>query len=238
MIRTIIVDDEPHALDDLESKIKIDNMFNIVGKCSNAFEAIRDINCINPDVVFLDINMPKISGIEMLSMLDKDKMPRIVFITAHGEYAIEAFKNNAIDFLLKPVKADRLEITLARLKENHLPQAIIREAFPNNLKFVPCYRGNQDFLINIKEIIHVYSSPTTGVHLIAGKDAQEFHTNLMLKIFEDNSQLLRCHRQHIINPDYIKLIEKLENGLGKIHTYGNSTIPVSRNYMDNFHPIS
>jgi len=238
MIRTIIVDDEPNAREDLEKKIKTDPGFDVVGTCENAFVAIRDINKQHPDVVFLDINMPKISGIEVLSMLDRDNMPRIVFVTAHGEYAIEAFQKNAIDFLLKPVKSDRLNITLARLKENHQPQPVITEAFPTDLKFVPCYQGTRYYLINIKEIIHAFSSPTTGVHLVTGDGNQEYQTNLPLKVFDDNSPLKRCHRQHVVNPDYIKCIEKLDNGLGQIYTYGNHTIPVSRNFMDNFPAIA
>ncbi|MCF6283262.1 MAG: two-component system response regulator BtsR [Candidatus Polarisedimenticolaceae bacterium] len=238
MIRIIIVDDEPHALEDLEKKIGADGEFDIVARCANAFEAIKEINSKQPDVVFLDIKMPRISGIEMLSMLDKDNMPRIVFVTAYGEYAIEAFKKNAIDFLLKPVKSDRLNITLARLKENHQPQPVVTETFSTDLKFVPCYLGNQYYLINIREVIYAFSSPTTGTHLVTGDDGQEFHTNLPLKVFDDNSQLVRCHRQHVINSDYIKFIEKLENGLGRIHTYGDQTIPVSRNYMDNFPSIA
>lgn len=238
MIRTLIIDDEPNAREDLKKQIGIDHEFNIVGTCKNAFEAIKDINRKRPDVAFLDIKMPRVSGIEMLSMLDKDTMPRIVFVTAHGEYAIEAFENNAIDFLLKPVKSDRLSVTLARLKENHKPQPIVAETFSTELKFVPCCRDGRYYLINIKEIIHVYSCPTTGVHLVTGDGGQAFQTNLSLKVFDENSPLKRCHRQHMINPDYIKYIEKLDNGLGRIYSYANDTIPVSRNYMDNFPAIA
>ena len=234
MIRTLIVDDEPHALDDLKGKIGEDNGFEIVATCANAFEAIREINRLTPDVVFLDIKMPKISGIEMLSMLDKETMPRIVFVTAFGEYAIEAFRENAIDFLLKPVDQERLDITLARLKQNHQPQPEVCHTLATDLKFIPCYRGSQYFLINHKEVVHLFSSPTTGVHLITADAEQEFHTNLGLKVFEDNSPLLRCHRQHMVNPDYIKLIERLDNGLGRIHLTGDHVVPVSRNYMSNF----
>ncbi len=237
MIRTIIVDDEPNAREDLEKKIRADHEFDVSGICANAFEAIRDINSQHPDVVFLDIQMPRISGIEMLSMLDKDNMPRIVFVTAHGEYAIEAFKKNAIDFLLKPVKNERLNITLARLKEDHQPQPAVTEAFSTGLEFVPCYQGTRYYLVNVKEIIHAFSSPTTGVHLVTGDSGQAFQTNLPLKVFDDNSQLKRCHRQHMVNLDYIKFIEKLDNGLGQIYTYGNHTIPVSRNFMGNFPSI-
>ncbi len=236
MIRTIIVDDEPHACEDLKTKIELDDAFTVIGKCANAFEAVRDINRERPDIVFLDIKMPKISGIEMLAMLDRDHMPRIVFVTAHGEYAIEAFESNAIDFLLKPVMSDRLAVTLARLKEDHQPQSAVAEAFPTDLQFVPCYQGAQFYLVNAKEIIHAHSEPTTGVQLLT-TSGKTFQTSVSLKVFEDNSPLLRCHRQHLINPEYIKYIERLENGLGRIHTYGDYTIPVSRRYMDDFPSI-
>lgn len=238
MIKTLIVDDEPHARDDLEEKIGADPEFTIVGKCANAFEAIKEINGKRPDVVFLDIKMPKISGIEMLSMLDKSDMPRIVFVTAYGEHAIEAFEKNAIDFLLKPVKEDRLRITLERLKENHQPQPDMIESLSTEMQFIPCYKGSCDYLIGTKDVGRAFSSPTTGTHIITQEDSQEFYSSLSLKVLEENTPLTRCHRQHLINPEAIKYIEKMENGLGQIHTYGGETIPVSRNYMKEFGAIS
>lgn len=234
MIKALIVDDEPHARNDLAAKVAQDAGFTIVGCCGNAFEAIREINKQQPHVVFLDIKMPKISGIEMLSMLDRDHMPRIVFVTAFGDYAIEAFQENAIDFLLKPVSMARLAITLERLKKNHNPQPAVSNTLATGLNFVPCYRGNQCLLININEVMHVFSSPTTGVHLITADAEHEFHTSLGLKVFDDNSPLLRCHRQHMVHPDHIKWIEKRDNGLGQIHLTGGRVVPVSRGYMNQF----
>ncbi|MCF6323910.1 MAG: two-component system response regulator BtsR [Gammaproteobacteria bacterium] len=231
MINTLIIDDEPHARDDLENKINTDPAFNIIGKCTNAFDAIREINSKRPDVIFLDIKMPRISGIEMLSMLDKSDIPRIVFVTAYGEHAIEAFEKNAIDFLLKPVKADRLQVTLERLKEDCQPQVGVIESLSTQMQFIPCYKGNCDYLINIKDICRAFTSPTTGTHIVTQKESQEFHSSLSLKVLEENTSLTRCHRQHLINPETIKYIEKMENGLGKIHTDGGDTLPVSRNYM-------
>ena len=238
MIRSIIVDDEPHAREDLQEKIQRTEGFEIVASCCHAFEAIREINRLKPDVLFLDINMPKISGIEMLSMLDREEMPRIVFVTAHGEYAIEAFKENAIDFLLKPVSDERLAITLARLKKDYQPQPEVNQVFPNPLKFIPCFRANQYYLINMEEVVHLFSTPTTGVQLTTENDTEAFYTNLSLKVFEQNGPLIRCHRQHMVNPAHIKFIEKRENGLGQIHTRTGHTIPVSRNYMHHFPAIS
>ncbi len=238
MINALIVDDEPHARDDLEEKILTDPEFNIVGQCANAFEAIKEINSKQPDVVFLDIIMPKISGIEMLRMLDKDDMPRIVFVTAFGEYALEAFEKNAIDFLLKPVKTDRLNITLERLKEDCQPQPDIVETLSLNMQFVPCYKDACDYLININDICRAFSTPTAGTHIVTGKNCQEFHTDLSLKVLEENTPLIRCHRQHLVNPDCIKMIAKQENGLGEIHTVSGTIIPVSRKYMKDFGTIS
>ena len=237
MINILIVDDEPHARDDLENKIGTDPAFNIIDKCANAFEAIREINRKRPDVVFLDIKMPKISGIEMLSMLDKDDMPRIVFVTAYSEHAIEAFEKNAIDFLLKPVKTDRLSVTLERLKNNHQPQANVIDTLSIPMQFIPCYKGCRDYLININNVCHAFSSPTTGTHIVTQEDGQEFHCSLALKTLEKNTPLTACHRQHLVNPKAIKHIEKIDNGLGQIHTYNEETIPVSRNYMKNFSAI-
>ncbi len=231
MIRTIIVDDEPNAREDLEEKIRADVEFKIVGSCSNAFEAMREINSKRPDVLFLDIKMPKITGIEMLSMLDEENMPRIVFVTAYGEHALEAFEKNAIDFLLKPVNQDRLLVTLERLKRDHRPQESVTNITPSELYLVPCYRGNKDFAINVNNVVHIYSSPTSGAHVITDRDEPEYHTTVPLELLSRRSQLLQCHRQHLVNRNHIRSIEKLENGLGQIITHGGRVIPVSRNYM-------
>ncbi|MCF6235466.1 MAG: two-component system response regulator BtsR [Gammaproteobacteria bacterium] len=238
MINALIVDDEPHARDDLEEKIGADPDFNIVGKCANAFEAIKEINSKRPNVVFLDIIMPKISGIEMLRMLDKDDMPRIVFVTAYPEYAIEAFEKNAIDFLLKPVKTDRLNITLERLKEDYRPQPDIVKILSTTMQFIPCYKDGCNYLINVKDVCRAFSTTTTGVHIVTGKNCEEFHTDLSLKVLEENTPLVRCYRQHLVDPDCIKMITKQENGLGEIHTVSGAIIPVSRKYMKDFCTIS
>lgn len=233
MIRTLVVDDEPHAREDLEKKISVDGEFDIIGSCSNALEAMREINSKQPDVVFLDIKMPKITGIEMLGMLDRKRMPRIVFVTAYGEHAIEAFEKNAIDFLLKPVRIERLEITMERLKRDCRPQTAVENIAPSELHFVPCYRGNTDFAINVTNIVHIYSSPGTGIHVITDRDEPEYHTDVALELLFGSTFLIQCHRQHLVNPNHIRAIEKLENGLGQIITHGNHLIPVSRNHMKN-----
>jgi len=102
MIRTLIVDDEPYAREELAELLGSDPDIEILGSATNAIEALGLIQRFKPDVVFLDIQMPKLSGMELVAMLDP--LPRIVFVTAFDEYAIQAFEENAFDYLLKPVE--------------------------------------------------------------------------------------------------------------------------------------
>ena len=125
MMRVLIVDDEPFARAELKSLLAKEADIEVIGECANAVEAIAAIHHHTPDVVFLDIQMPRISGLEMLSMLDPARMPHIVFVTAYDEYALRAFEEQAFDYLLKPADPARLNKTLQRLRrqrQTHRPQ--------------------------------------------------------------------------------------------------------------------
>ena len=114
MLRVLIVDDEPLARENLRILLETQRDIEIVGECGNAVEAIGAVHKLRPDVLFLDIQMPRISGLEMVGMLDPEHRPYIVFLTAFDEYAVKAFEEHAFDYLLKPIEAARLEKTLAR----------------------------------------------------------------------------------------------------------------------------
>lgn len=115
MIRVLIVDDEPLARENLRVFLQEQSDIEIVGECSNAVEGIGAVHKLRPDVLFLDIQMPRISGLEMVGMLDPEHRPYIVFLTAFDEYAIKAFEEHAFDYLLKPIDEARLEKSLTRL---------------------------------------------------------------------------------------------------------------------------
>ena len=117
----LLVDDEPLARDELRQLLQAAGGLDIVGECGNAVEAIAFIHRRKPDVVFLDIQMPRISGLEMLAMLDPEAMPQVVFVTAYDAYALQAFEEHACDYLLKPVDPARLTKTLARLRQRAAP---------------------------------------------------------------------------------------------------------------------
>ena len=105
-INAIIIEDEELSRELIKSYFKDFNDLNIIKECSNGFEGIKAIGELKPDLIFLDIQMPKLSGFEMLELLDAK--PEIIFITAHNEYAIKAFELNAVDYLLKPYSKERL----------------------------------------------------------------------------------------------------------------------------------
>lgn len=116
MIRTLIVDDEPPARDKLRRWIAEDTDFEVVGESPDGLAASAAIAGLAPDVVFLDIQMPGLSGLEVAAQLEPAGAPRIVFVTAYDEHAIAAFELNAVDYLLKPYDHERLRKTLDRLR--------------------------------------------------------------------------------------------------------------------------
>ncbi len=104
-IKAIIIDDEKLARDIVKKYLSSNSDIEIISECSNGFEAVKEINDKSPDLIFLDIQMPKISGFEMLELLENP--PAIIFTTAFDQYAIKAFELNAIDYLLKPFSLER-----------------------------------------------------------------------------------------------------------------------------------
>lgn len=115
-LTALVIDDELFAREELIELLEETEQITIIGEASNAIEGLKKINQLKPDVVFLDIQMPQVTGIELLGMLDPDTMPKVVFVTAYDQYAIQAFEDNAFDYLLKPVDPCRLEKTVKRLK--------------------------------------------------------------------------------------------------------------------------
>ncbi|HCE53055.1 MAG TPA: two-component system response regulator YehT, partial [Shewanella baltica] len=116
MITCLIVDDELFAREELADLLGQEHDIEIVGQCANAIEALQSIAKEKPQLIFLDIQMPRISGMELIAMLDPDNMPKIVFVTAYDEFAVKAFDNHAFDYLLKPIDAERLSKTLTRVR--------------------------------------------------------------------------------------------------------------------------
>ncbi len=228
MIRALIVDDEPHARAELESLLDETGAFTIVGRCANAVEAIQAIRAERPAVVFLDIQMPAISGFELLSMIDDADLPEIVFVTAHDEHAIRAFEERAIDYLLKPVARERLAKTVERLQRPQRAESI-PAAFPRTaIRRIPCLAGKAIKLVDLADVELVRSSDA-GVYVITAKGAELF-TELTLRVLEERAGLVRCHKQFLVNIDRVDEIH-LDEGLATIRTRAGKDAPVSRRFL-------
>src|SRR5215472_5776588 len=117
-IRTLIVDDEPLARERLRNLLRRENDFEVVGECGNGTEAVRSISDAHPDLVFLDVQMPEVDGFGVIEAIGPRKMPTVIFVTAYDKYALRAFDENALDYLLKPFDERRFQRALERAKEH------------------------------------------------------------------------------------------------------------------------
>lgn len=225
----LVIDDEQIAREELIQLLGETGHITVLGEANNAINGLKLINQLKPEVVFLDIQMPQITGIELLTMLDPETMPNIVFVTAYDQYAIQAFEENAFDYLLKPVDTDRLEKTIHKLIKTGRPlHQDLSRITPPKLEQIPCIGLNRIMIVPAEDVQCAYSD-ISGVQIQT--DKQTTTSQLTLKVLEARTSLVRCHRQYLVNTKAIKEIKLLENGLAEIITQSEHIVPVSRRYL-------
>lgn len=228
MMRALVVDDELPAREELEALLAETGEFTVVGSCPDAIQALRAIREVRPDVVFLDIQMPKVDGLKMLSMIDEEIMPCVVFVTAYDEYTVSAFEKNAIDYLLKPVQPERLARTVARLRR-FLGEGRHPKYDGPPIERIPCISAHSIKLIDAADVEFVRSSET-GVHVVTAKG--EFLTELTLTVLEAKAQhLVRCHKQFLVNIRQIDEIVREDPSTALLKTRSGRQVPVSRRFL-------
>ncbi|NQD71014.1 response regulator [Sphingobacterium shayense] len=216
MIKTIVIDDEPLARMIIMDYLKQYQDFQIVAECGDGFQGAKAIQEHTPDLIFLDIQMPKLTGFEMLEIIDE--IPNVIFTTAFDEYAIKAFEKNAIDYLLKPISKDRFERAINKLR-NNLPNTetplktseqvkAIRE--DESLERIVVKNGTQIKIIPVQQV--TYLEAYDDYVKIHTKDAV-FLKNKTMASFEkqlDPKQFVRVHRSFITKVDQLAKIEPME----------------------------
>ena len=227
MLTALIIDDEAPSRDELKALLESATDIDILGECANAIEGLASIHRLRPDVVFLDIQMPRISGLEMVGMIDPAAMPRIVFVTAYDEHALKAFEEHATDYLLKPIDPQRLARTLDWLREGK-PQACRLPVSDTVIRQIPCLARNRILLIPLDEVDYVHTD-NCGTRVVAAD--RQGNTDLTLKLLQERTPLLRCHRQYLVNPARIAEIELHDNGGGEILMRNGLRVPVSRRHL-------
>ncbi|MGI2036854.1 two-component system response regulator BtsR [Shewanella frigidimarina] len=226
MISCLIIDDEPFARQEVADLLDKHPDIKVLGQCSNAIEALQQINLLKPDLIFVDIQMPRINGMELIAMLNPEQMPRAVFITAFDEYAIKAFDNNAFDYLLKPIDEKRFNQTLDKVRTNMTPQPMT-QILPTQLAHLPCYSGNKLKVVATADVQFIVSD-VGGIHVCSNKGFS--HTQLTLRVLEQKTALFRCHKQYLLAPSAISEIEITDTG-AEVTTHSGAKVPVSRRYL-------
>jgi len=227
VIRALVVDDEIHAREELAALLRETGAVEVVGLCANAVEAIPALRRERPDVLFLDVQMPAVSGFELLAMLDPAEAPRVVFVTAHDEFALRAFEENAADYLLKPVERERLARTVERLQR--APGGPPAQALaPATIRRIPCQGVRSIRLVDLAEVESVRSSEG-GVYVVTA--AGEHFTELTLRVLEERAGLVRCHKQHLVNVDRVEEILLGDDEGATVRTRSGRSVPVSRRFL-------
>ncbi len=261
ILRTIIVDDEALARRGLKHRLnKVDDLA-IVAEARNGREALKAIRELQPDLVFLDIQMPGMGGFEVLAELQQENMPAIVFVTAFNEYAIKAFEANALDYLLKPIEDNRLHEALIRVREN-LDQKHALKHKKSLLRLVSDITGENvgsmrelsakgvDNLkkkelakLVIKDGGRTTLVPQDQIEWIdAAGDYMCVHaggeTHIMRKTMKeleaelDSDLLQRIHRSTIVNINQVTKLQSHINGEYFLTLQGGHIIKLSRTYKD------
>ena len=225
-LTAVIIDDEPLALSDLEHELSTISGVSIKGSCRNGVDGIKAIHEHTPDVIFLDIQMPGLNGFEMLSLVDPDKLPRVVFVTAFDEYAVRAFEENALDYILKPVRRDRLEQALERARSE--PAADRWDQAAPAIPRAPCRIGRRIRLVP-PESVQAAFSDQSGVRLMT--DEGDFDTDLTLRTLEQRFGLFRCHKQYVVALAAVKEITVVGNGNAELELACGESVPVSRRFV-------
>ncbi|MGF6846667.1 two-component system LytT family response regulator [Chitinophaga sp. W3I9] len=216
MIKAVLIDDEPLAREVVKEYLLSFPQIEVVQECNDGFEGLKAIQQHQPDIIFLDIQMPKITGFEMLELVEN--MPAVIFTTAFEEHAIRAFEVHAVDYLLKPFSSDRFDKAVQKwLDHFQTPAATNTEALLETAATTPLQSNRVVIKINGK----IKIIPVQDIHYLEAADdyvkivTQEgsFLKNKTMSFFEkmlDPQQFTRVHRSYILNVNQVTRIDPYE----------------------------
>ncbi|HMG82350.1 MAG TPA: response regulator [Ferruginibacter sp.] len=233
-MKVIIIDDEPLARMIVEECLQTYKGVDIVATCGDGFEGLKAIQQYQPDLIFLDVQMPKITGFEMLELVDQPVS--IIFTTAYDEYAIKAFEANAVDYLLKPFSNERFDKAIQKF----LDQQSVGNKTPEQLLQIASNLPTQNNRVVVKNGNKIKIIPATDiVYLEAADDYVKIYTkeggflkNKTMNYFEetlDPALFVRTHRSYIINVQEVTRIDQNEKDSHIALLRSGVKIPVSRN---------
>jgi two-component system LytT family response regulator len=234
MIRTVIVDDELPARELLREFLAADEDCEIVAECANGFEAVKAVAQHDPDLLLLDIQMPKLDGFEVLELLDRS--PIVVFVTAHDEHALRAFEVHALDYLLKPLSQERFRQVMERVKRT-LGQHLDREpltGLATSLRVKPLQRvvvrGDDGAIqvVPVSRLDYVEASDDAILIATGGTKLRKQQPIGELAAQLDPDRFVRIHRAYVANIERIEKIELYAKDSRVAILRDGTRLPVSR----------
>lgn len=225
-MRAIIIDDERLARQELKNLLAVHKDIEIIAECNNAQSAKEKIAELNPDVIFLDMQMPGKTGLELIE--EVSALPDVVFVTAHDEYAIKAFEVNAFDYLLKPVSPERLAETIKKLtlKENYEKKENTTPLTESDKVFIK--DGEKTWFVQLSNI-RLFESEGNYVRVYFDTFRPLILRSLnSLEERLDEKHFFRASRKHIVNLSWIDSIETWFNGGLMVKLKGGQEVEISR----------
>lgn len=223
--KILLIDDEADARELLKQYLAQQKGFKIIGECSNGIEAVQQIDVLQPDIIFIDIQMPGLTGMQVVQKIRHN--PAIVFTTAYDQYALNAFNADAVDYLLKPYTEERFLKALGKVSGG-LPSERAPTAYPTRIlvEF-----GNRLINIAVSDIEYIEADKDYS-RIYAGRRVYLSNTGIgLLKQKLDPAVFLRIHRSYIINIEQLRELHKEAGGAQAIMANGQS-LTVSRGYID------
>ncbi len=238
-LRALIADDEPSAREWLRDALERLPDLEIVGECADGLKAAHALRELSPDVVFLDIDMPGLDGLRVASSLATESRTVVVFVTAHDLFAVRAFDQNAVDYLLKPFGRERVEAAVKRVRRRLLPQSVerletslsrvlddmeVRRAHP---RWLLVRDGVRSVLLKVADVDYI-ESQRNHVLLHAGKDVYAHReTTRTMEERLDPARFLRIHRSTIVNLERVKELRASESGESVVVLRDDTVLAVS-----------
>lgn len=231
-LRCIAIDDEPLALRQVTSFIEKLPFLELVGQCSNAFQALELLEKESVDLMFVDINMPDLNGLDFVKSLDIK--PLLIFTTAYDQYAIEGFKVNAIDYLLKPFSFAEFSTAANKAKAQYellnKAEDVAEEKVDSNEQYLFIKSEYKLLRVNLEDILYIEGMKEyVRIHLANQKPIMSLLTMKAVEAKLPAERFMRVHRSYIVNLSQVKEVERF-----RIVYDDKTRIPVSDNYKEKF----
>ena len=232
-LRTLIVDDEELARHVIRELLETHSEVEIVGECANGFEAVKAVAELKPDLLFLDVQMPKLTGLDVLELIGTEVA--VIFATAYDEYAMKAFDVHAVDYLLKPIGKERLDAALTRAKsrlgeKKPEPMGLSAAARPPGqfVERIVVKDGTRVTLIPVKKLDYAEAQDDYVALASEGKKHLKQQTIASLEASLDPKQFVRIHRSYVVNLERVARIEPYGKESRMAILSNGARLPVSR----------